>query len=236
MGLTGLLTAILAVSPMKPLVAKDLSAASSLSDRGVFVISLAGKRIGSENFEIRATANGIEAEGKVEMRVPQEGKSVEFRTSSKLVLDSELRPLTYNWSQKGAQSSQLAIQFQPSPAKVRYKTVTGEEDARDFELSKDVVVLDDNVFHHYQLIAQRYLRNGSGKQTLPAFVPQEALPGTLVVQDAGPASAEVGGQKQTLRHLVFSTELKQIDLWVDEQGRVQRIYNSEAQLDAVRKR
>ena len=236
MGLTGFLAAFLAASPLKPLTAKGLPAASSLNDRGEYVISLAGKRIGTENFEIRATANGIEAEGKVEMRVPQEGKSVEFRTSSKLVLDPELQPLTYSWSQKGAQSSQLEIQFQPSPAKVRYKTVTGEEDARDFELSKEVVVLDNNVFHHYQLIAQKYSRSGSDKQTLPAFVPQEALPGTLVVQDAGPDSAEVGGQKQTLRHLVFSTELKQIDLWVDEQGRVRRIYNSDTQLDAVRKR
>ena len=224
------------MSPSKPLGAKDLPAADSLNDRGVFVISLAGKRIGTENFEIRATDNSIEAEGKIEMRVQQEGKTLEFRSSSKLVLDSALRPLAYSWSQKGAQSSKLEIDFQASPAKVRYKTVTGEEDARDFELPKDVVVLDDNVLHHYQLIAQKYLRSGSAKQTFPAFVPQEALPGALVVQDAGPDSAEVGGHKQTLRHLVISTELKQIDLWVDEQGRVQRIYNSEAQLDAVRKR
>jgi len=236
MGPTSLLTAILALSPLKPLAANGLPAADSLNDRGVFVISLAGKRIGTETFEIRATDKGIEAEGKVEMRVQQESKTVEFRTSSKLVLDSALRPLTYNWGQKGAQSSQLEIDFQASMTKVRYKTVTGEEDARDFELPKEVVVLDDNVFHHFQLIAQKYLRNGSGKQTLSAFVPQEALPGALDVQDAGPDSAEIGGQKQTLRHLVFSTELKQIDLWVDEEGRVQRIYNSDAQLDAVRKR
>lgn len=224
------------MSPSKPLGAKDLPAADSLNDRGVFVISLAGKRIGTENFEIRATDNSIEAEGNIEMRVQQEGKTLEFRSSSKLVLDSALRPLTYSWNQKGAQSSKLEIDFQASPAKVRYKTVTGEEDARDFELPKDVVVLDDNVFHHYQLIAQKYLRNGSAKQTFPAFVPQEALPGALVVQDAGPDPAEVGGHKQTLRHLVFSTELKQIDLWVDEQGRVERIYISDAQLDALRKR
>lgn len=227
---------MLAVSPSQPLAAKGLPAADNLDDRGVFVISLAGKRIGTETFEIRATSNGIEAEGKIEMRVQQEGKTFEFRTSSKLVLDSALQPLTYSWSQKGAQSSQLEIDFQAPPAKVRYKTVTGEEEARDFELPKDVVVLDDNVFHHYQLIVLKYLRNGSAKQTLPAFVPQEALPGTLVVQDAGPDSAEVGGQKQTLRHLVFSTELKQIDVWLGEQGRVQRIYISDAQLEAVRKR
>lgn len=200
------------------------------------MISLAGKRIGTETFEIRATGKGIEAEGKIEMRVQQEGKTFEFRTAAKLVLDSALQPLTYSWSQKGAQSSQLEIDFQASPAKVRYKTVTGEEDARDFELPKDVVVLDDNVFHHYQLIAQKFLRNGSAKQTLPAFVPQEALPGTLVIQDAGPDLAEIGDHKQTLRHLVFSTELKQIDVWLDEQGRVQRIYISDAQLDATRKR
>lgn len=200
------------------------------------MISLAGKRIGAESFEIRAAGSGIEAEGKIEMRVPQDGKTFEFKTSSRLVLDSAFRPLTYSWSQKGAQSSQLEINFKDPLTKVRYKTVTGDEDARDFELPKDVVVLDDNAFHHFQLIAQKYVRSGSGKQTLPAFVPQQALPGTLVVQDAGADSVEAGGQQRTLRHLVFSTELKQIEVWVDERGRVERIYNSDAQLDAVRKR
>ena len=197
---------------------------------------MAGKRIGTETFEIRSTGDRIEAEAKAEMRVQQEGKTFEFRTFPKLVLNSALQPLTYDWSQKGAQTSLLAIDFQTTPTKTRYKTVTGEADDRDFELSKDVVILDDNVFHHYQLIAQKYMRTAGGKQTFPAFVPQEALPGSLDVQDAGPDTVEIGGHKQTLRHLVFTTELKQIDVWADEQGRVQRIYISDAELDAVRKR
>ncbi len=200
------------------------------------MISLAGKRIGTEEFEIRSTGNGIEAEGKIQMRVPQESKTVEFRTASKLALDPAFKPLTYSWNQKGAQTSQLEIDFKDALTRVRYKTVTGEEDARDFELPKDVVILDDNVFHHFQLIAQKYLRSGGGRQTLPAFVPQEALPGSLTVQDAGPDTTEIGGRRMDLRHLVFSTELRQIEVWVDEQGRVERIYNSDAQLDAVRKR
>ncbi|MGH6630611.1 MAG: hypothetical protein ACREB3_12835, partial [Burkholderiales bacterium] len=174
---------------------------------------MSGKRIGTETFEIRATGDRIEAEAKIEMRVQQEGKTFEFQTFPKLVLNPALQPMTYDWNQKGAQSSHLAIDFQTTPAKTRYKTVTGEADDRDFELSKDVVILDDNVFHHYQLIAQKYLRTAGGKQTFPAFVPQEALPGSLDVQDAGPDAVEIGGHKQTLHHLVFSTELKQIDVW-----------------------
>lgn len=221
---------------MSRLPAQERPAAfNDLSDRGVFIVSLAGKRIGSESFEISAAADHLEAKAKIEMRVEQEGKTFEFKTSPKLALNAALQPLTYAWSQKGAQTSQLEIDFQTSPAKTRYKTVTGEEDQRDFELSKDVVILDDNVFHHYQLIVYRYLRAGGGKQTYPAFVPQEALPGALDVQDAGTESEEIGTHKQMLHHLVFSTELKKIDLWADEQGRVQRISISDAQLEAVRK-
>ncbi len=221
---------------MADFAAGELHAPSDPSDHGVFVISLAGNRIGTETFEIRSTGSHIEAEAKIEMRVQQEGKTFEFRTQSKLVLNSAFQPVSYNWNQKGAQSSQLEIDFQASPVKTRYKTVTGEEDDRDFELPREVVVLDDNVFHHYQLILQKYLRGGSGKQTFPAFIPQEALPGTLDVQDAGPDSVDVGGAKQSLRHFVITTELKQIDLWADEQGHLERVYISDSQLDAVRKR
>jgi len=169
------------------------------------------------------------------MRVEQDGKTFEFRSFPKLVLSAALQPLTYSWSQKGAQSSQLDLDLQASPAKARYKTVTGEDDQRDFELPRDVVILDDNVLHHYQLIVYLYLRQGGGKQAFAAFVPQEALPGSLAVQDAGLETVELAKRKLTLRHLVFSTDLKHIDVWADDQGRVQRVYISDGQLDAVRK-
>ena len=214
----------------------DASPAGCLNDQGVFVLSVAGQPVGTETFDIRSTADRIEAEAKIDLRVEREGKVLSFKTSPKLVLDSALQPLTYAWSQKGSQSSQLEVDFRSSPAKTRYRTVAGEDDRRDFELPKDILVLDINVIHHYQLVVCRYFRTSGGKQTFQVFVPQEAMPGLLEVEETGQENVEIAGRSETLRHLLVSAELARIDLWVDKELRLQRLSSPAEQLEAERKR
>jgi hypothetical protein len=114
--------------------------------------------------------------------------------------------------------------------------VAGEDDRRDFELPKDILVLDDNVIHHYQLVVCRYFRTSGGKQTFQVFIPQEALPGLLEVEETGQENVEIAGRSETLRHLLVSAEQARIDLWVDKEQRLQRISIPAAQLEAERKR
>lgn len=197
---------------------------------------MAGQPVGTETFDIRSTGDRVEAEAEIELRIERDGKVHEFKTFPKLVLNSALQPLTYSWNQKGSQSSQLEVDFRSSPAKTRYRTVAGEDDRRDFELPKDVVVLDDNVVHHYQLAVYRYRGTAGGKQTFQVFVPQEAMPGPLEVEETGQESVEINARLETLRHLVVSAELARIDLWVDDQQRLQRVSIPAAQLEAVRKK
>jgi hypothetical protein len=208
---------------------------NQLDDRGVFVITQGGQQIGTESFTIKSSSHQVEAEARIELRVVQDGKTYNFKTTPKLVLDDKLQPLTYSWSQKGAQSSELRVDFRSTPVKTHYRTVSGEADDREFELPKDVVILDDNVIHHYQLVVERYRRTPGGTQTFHAFIPQEALPGSLEVQDAGKEQSEVGGEKRTLRHLVVTTELARIDLWTDAQDRIERVLIPAAEIEAVRK-
>ena len=137
---------------------------------------------------------------------------------------------------KGPQSSRLEVDFSGKLARVRYKTISGNEDNRDFELPPDVVVLDDNVVHHYQLIIARYQAMGGGKQTFRVFVPQEALPSLLTVEDMGNAATAIDGVTANLRHLVITTDITHIDLWVDDQQHIERFSVPEAQLEAIRKR
>ena len=205
------------------------------SDRGTFELYTNGKSIGTERFEIRVRANQVEAEAEIHLRVEQAGKTVEVRSTPTLVLDSQLRPLSYTWNQKGAQSSRLEIDFRSSPARTHYKTVSGEKDERAFKLPKDVVVLDDNVLHHYQLLLARYNPASDGKQTFQAFIPQEALPGVVTLEQAGSEPVAVGGSTQNLQHFVLTTELAHVDLWVDSKTHLQLVSVPEAQFQAVRK-
>ena len=212
------------------------SLAVSVDDEGVFDIFLAGRPVGSESFRIHSSPGEVEAQAEIRLRVEQNGRTVSVQSFPHLVLDSQLHPVSYAWSQKGSQSSRLDVDFRGKFAKVRYKTVDGSEDDRDFQLLPDVAILDDNVFHHYQLIAARYLAMGGGKQTFHVFVPQEALPSLLTVEDMGAAAGLSGGAATNLRHLLITTDVTQIDLWIDDLQHLERVSVPASQLEVIRKR
>ena len=208
----------------------------NVEDQGVFVISMAGRPIGSETFRIHSSPGRIEARGEIRLNLEKNGKTVSVQSFPDLVADSQLRPLTYTWRLHGPQSSRLEVDFRTRPAKVRYHTISGNEDDRDFDLTPDVVVLDDNVIHHFQLIAARLQAMGGGKQTLRVFVPQEALPSLMTVEDLGVASTPDSSAETGLRHLLITTDVTHVDLWVDDKLHVQRVSVPAAQLEALRKK
>lgn len=209
---------------------------TNVDDEGVFEILLAGRPTGTESFKIHSSPGKVEAQAEIYLHVEQNGKTVVIQSFPDLVMDPQLRPVTYTWNQKGPQSSRLEMDFRGKLAKVRYKTVSGNEDNRAFGLQPDVAVLDDNVVHHFQLIIDRYREMGGGKQTFHVFVPQEALPSLMTVQDAGNAPVTTDGNTANLRHLLITTDITHVDLWVDDQQRIQRVSVPGAQLEAIRKR
>jgi hypothetical protein len=229
------IAAVCAASALWTAQAVPAASPAGPKDRGVYLFAVAGRHIGSETFEILLKGGRVEAEAQTELRVQQEGRSVEFRTSSRLTLSPGLQPLHYQWSQKGSQSSHLQVDLRTNPAVARYRTVSGEEDVREFQFPGDIVILDDNVIHHYQLAVHRFRNAGGGKQTFQAFVPQQALPGTLTIEDVGPEPVDIGGREQRLEHLVVTTDNARIELWVDSRDRLQKLAIPAAELEVVRK-
>ena len=67
-----------------------------LNDHGTFELSAAGKTLGTETFGIRTRSGRIEAEGEGRLVVEQNGRKIEVRTSSSLVLNSQFDPVSYN--------------------------------------------------------------------------------------------------------------------------------------------
>lgn len=232
------LVALLLVFPaVRPARAQGpRSAPRGLNDRGSFEIYAAGKNIGTETFEIRARADQIEAQGDVHLQVEQNGKNMDIRTASRLLLDGHFEPLSYTWNQRGAKASQLSMDFHSQPVQARYKTVNGRDDQRGFMLAKDVLVLDDNALDHYQLAIARYDAVKGGTQTFRAFIPQEAMPGMITLNSEGPEDVAIGGEKRTLHRFHLTTELAQINLWVDDEDHLQMVSAPDAQFQAVRKK
>jgi hypothetical protein len=211
------------------------SGASGPDDRGAYLVSFGGHPLGTEKFEIQLSGDKIVATAEIRLKYDQGGQTLELDTRPQLVLTPQFQPQTYSVAEKGSHPYRLQVDFRSSPAKSLLRLAASKhDDERDFELAKDVVVLDDNVIHHYQILVDRFRLKPDPKQTFSAYIPQEALPGVLSVQAIGMEELQIAGQKENLQHLVVTTDNAQIDLWVDAQHHLQRVLNSPLQLEAVR--
>jgi hypothetical protein len=206
----------------------------NVDDQGVFEIFQAGQQLGTEQFKIAASKDGVQVDDDAQLRVEQLGQKLMLKTISKLSLDSHLQPLDYAWSQQGSQSSSLDMDLKSSPAKITYTTVSGAKDERAFQLVKDVAILDSNVFIHYEILLDRYLATSHGKQEFPAFIPQQATPGLLTVKEGGTQTKLVHGQNVKLRHFEVKSDLATIDLWTDDQNHLEVLALPQASLEVIR--
>lgn len=209
-------------------------ASAEIADQGSFTLNQAGHEYGTEKFSIQTIEGKIQAQGETQLREGEGRHATIIKTFSKLTLNSALEPQNYTWSALGPEKYDLRIDFTPALATCLLHRPNGKDDIREFQLPKDVVVLDNNVIHHYQLLVDRYHRTPGGKQAFNAFIPQAATPGALTVQDAGLETINLVGRQQSLRHLVVLTDNAEIDLWEDGQGRLQRLYWSAPQVEALR--
>jgi hypothetical protein len=225
------------IATQRPMLAQSHGrAAHDLNDHGTFEIYSGGKIIGTDTFEIRTHADRLEALGNGHLSVEQNGKTIEVETTSNLVLDDQLNPITYTWTQQGPQSSRLSVDFRSQPAHVRYKQVDGKEDKQDMKLDPDVVVLDDNEIQHYQLALDRFAASNGGPLLLSGFTPQEAQPGVIILNDMGNEQVDFNGQRAALRHFTLAVASTLINLWADDQGHLQLVSAANQQFQAVRKK
>jgi hypothetical protein len=210
--------------------------APASNDQGTFVISYAGKEIGTEKFSIRSSSKEVRAEGEISLHYTDNGKKVDVETTPKLVLSPSLEPLAYTWDEKSPESNHLEVDFRSSPARSTLKKSDGKLDVREFKFAPNLVVLDDNVVHHYELLAWRYLGTSGGLRPFTGYIPQEALPGGLAVNEVEMGDLKGHEKKNKLRHLIVTTDNSRVDVWVGSSGRVERVSFPSAQLEYMRKK
>ncbi len=206
--------------------------AGTSSDQGAFTLKLGGQEYGTERFSIVSAGGKVTAQSESQLRENESGQMM--RTVSKLVVNVGFEPQSYTWSEEGPEKYALSVDFASGVAKSTLHRPNGRDDVREVHLPKNVVILDNNVLIHYEVLIERFEKAGGGKQTFPAYIPQSATPGTLTVQNAGNETISLGGAQRSLRHLVVLSDNAQIDLWTDENNRLQRLYWSEPQIEAVR--
>lgn len=206
-------------------------ASAENAERGVFRVFAGGKSLGSESFEIATSAEGTEARAQIELAVGGQTS----RQTARLSLGPAGLPRSYEWKQEAPKQAFVRVRFTEGKADVEFPAEGGSLDLRQFFFpTPDVVVLDDNVFHHFIFLLRHYDFAKGGRQTVNILIPQEVLPGTVDLEARGSEEVAVGTAKRRLERVAVISPDNEISVWVDEQKRVVKIGVPQAGVEVVR--
>lgn len=184
-------------------------------DKGNFRIIVNGRQIGKEQFEIKSDGGSWIAHGSSEVQTPDGPTHV----SGTLELHSDGTPAHYEWSTQGPKNASASIDFNSLTASMDVRLAGAKPYMQTLTFSSaPIVVLDNNLYHQYAILAHLYDREKKGSQTFSVLVPQELTPGAITVDSAG--TENVKGK--TLEELTAKTEDLEVHLYLDN-GRIVRI-------------
>ncbi|MEW5978521.1 MAG: hypothetical protein AB1898_22220 [Acidobacteriota bacterium] len=240
--LVGSLFGLTAVVPFPPSSAakenqpRPKGRIANVNEEGTFKILFAGEEVGEERFRIQSEGQRLKADAEISLTMERENGRVTFRLLPVLEFTPVFEPLNYEITQEaGDNRSRARVQFGvEGHSSVTYE-IGKERDQREIELKNDVAVLDDNVFHHYILLTRRFDFVKGGAQEFSAFVPQQFLSGAVKVVDQGFEEVKVGESSLSLQHLSVDTGELQIDLWLTDQGKLERIAVPKSNVEVIRR-
>jgi len=188
-----------------------------VSDKGKFKVQLDGKTVGQEEFDISPSGVGWIAKGTNHFTV--EGTPPATVTGS-LSLSADGTPISYDWTSQSDKNSSARIAFVNGVAKMTVQLGSAHSFEQDLTFTSPlIVVLDDNLYYQYALLARVYDWNRRGTQTFSVLVPQELLPGTITVDWAGALSAE----SKAYEGLKVTTSDLEVILYLDSNHRLMRL-------------
>jgi hypothetical protein len=199
-----------------------------VSDKGKLNIVLDGKSVGREEFSIESAGANWIAKGKSSLQTP-DGKSA--LVTGTLTLQPDGSPINYDWVAQADKTNSAQVVFANGVA----KTTLQMQGAHPFNQensfgSPHIVVLDNNLYHQYAVLARVYDWSRRGTQTFPVLIPQELTPGTITVDWAGAVSAD-GKAYEGLKVATADIELT---LFLDSNHKLMRIEVPSAKVVVVR--
>ena len=199
-----------------------------IADKGKFNILLDGASIGREEFEIVPSGATWTAKGSTSMKTP-DGKS--SKVTGSLTLQPDGAPLSYDWSAQTDKSNSAHILFVNGVAKTTLQMQGAAPYQQDNSFGSPLIaVLDNNLYHQFELLARIYDWNKKGAQTFPVLIPQELTPGTISVEFTGTATA--GGK--SYESLKATTADLEILLYLDSTHKLIRLEVPSAKVAVVR--
>lgn len=198
------------------------------AQKGKFRDMVNGQEVGAEQFDISSSGGGWLARGTVSVRSAQ---GPETRITSLLQLRADGAPIHYEWTTAGgSKRAGASIDFDNGTATIHVQQNGGKPFTQQFFFKTPiVVVLDDNLYHQYAILADLYDWSKKGAQTFAVLIPQEMMPGTVTAEALDPDHS-TGRNLNRLR--VRSQDLE-IVLYLDG-NRLERVSVPSANAEIVR--
>jgi hypothetical protein len=137
----------------------------------------------------------------------------------------------YEWTMQGAKKAASTIAFTGTTANVELRMEGARPYTQQFTFNSDrVLVLDNNMYDQYAILARLYDWDKRGAQTFSVIVPQEMTPGSVTVESLGKQET---GSGEKLEQLRVKTEDLEINLFLDGQ-RLVRIVSPSANAEIIR--
>ncbi len=192
-------------------------------ETGEFLVSARGMEIGREKYVLVFGRDSVQSTSVITFRNPQSAQQ-RIVLESRLTMTPEFTPVGYELrSDVDGKKGTIVGRFSPNQAVFEY-TGEGDSTRRGLLVGERYTILDTNVFHHYIFLARLYMERGKGKaERFEVVVPQENESGFLEIADLGRETAQVRGKKVKLHRLRVDSGALQIELWVDDAGRLERI-------------
>jgi hypothetical protein len=193
---------------LSPVPASAVSDSGFVADKGKFRIMVNGQQVGKEEFEIGPSGSDWLAHGTSEIQAPKGSSHV----TGTLNLRPDGTPARYEWSTDGPKKASSVIVFNGVVANVELRVEGARPYTQQFTFnSPRIVVLDNNLYHQYEILFRLYDWDKKGVQTFSVLVPQEITPGSITVESVG--KQDVGGA--SLEELRVKTEDNEIDAFFD---------------------
>lgn len=190
--------------------------ASTLSeDKGKFVITVDGQAAGTEDFSITKSGDQWVAHGTTEFR-QSKGTG---RVTGELRMNPAGEPQRYVWSTEGEKKISSTTTFEGRTAHISLNLGSGDPVRQDFQFASPVVILDNNLYHQYEVLARVYDWKAGGPQNFAVLIPQEQSPGMITVESPGPVTLD--GVKYD--QLIVRTPDIEVRVYLDSSHRLMRL-------------
>jgi hypothetical protein len=193
-------------------------------DHGHFEITLNGQKVGSEDFSISKSGSSWVAKGSTDLHSANGSGKV----TGELHLSANGSPLKYVWTSDTGKKASSTTTFDGLTAKMS-TTIAGAANPikQDFLFKPPVVILDNNLYHQYGILARLYNWSAGGPQNFNVLIPQEHMPGSITVEMLSPENG--------LQQLRVHTADLDVLLFTDSSHRLMRISVPTAHAEILRK-